>query len=112
MHGGASRGSTFVSCIAHTGFKKTRKVIASRKRFIFLRLFISMIFSFAKEKEFFIDGYTKSPAMAAFNKLTSAPPKRALSPSFVSIWRFSGQIAPMPPICMPMLEKFAKPARA
>ena len=50
--------------------------------------------------------------MIAVTKLASVPATIARSPSRARSWRRVGTSAPMPPIWMPIDEKFAKPHSA
>ena len=57
-------------------------------------------------------GHTMAPAMAAVMKAAIDPPTMALSPRRERSFRRFGAIPPIPPICMAMEEKFAKPESA
>ena len=52
------------------------------------------------------------PAIDAEIKLAMVPANMALTPNLAKSFLRSGTNAPMPPICMPIEPKFAKPHKA
>ncbi len=76
------------------------------------RLEIGMIFWFRFNKSYPISHQTIIPAKAPVKSVAMVPPINAFTPKETNVFLCPGAMALIPPICIPMDAKFAKPHKA